>query len=178
MKLIANQLQVPPTTPILNPIVLRLTATPCIILKPATCAGPALRQLTTSHALVALLARSLRACTIRLCSRTRRSVRPALHIFPPRVQFLGKTTDPNHKQYYYVLENMADLQAFLICMDIDAWDVITDLFSMCFDTITSEHSMQIQSCFLTIMRDVVTNAVRSLRARPLRDHPNRDATQK
>ena len=70
--------------------------------------------------------------------RNPRALHQAVYkLFVSQLEHIAKPQAPLFKKYYYLLENLSDVQAFCMCIDLGATDTLETLFKTLFDSITS-----------------------------------------
>ena len=65
-------------------------------------------------------------------------------LFVSQLEHVAKPQAPLFKKYFYLLENLADVQAFCMCIDLGATETLETLFKTLFDSITyvaCDHAM-------------------------------------
>lgn len=80
-------------------------------------------------------------------------------LFIQQLKGLEDTKDPLFKRYFYLLENLAWVKSFNICIELeDNQKIFRQLFSVLFRTVNDSHSVKVKGFMLDLMSPLITEA--------------------
>ena len=57
----------------------------------------------------------------------------------------------SYKRYFYILESLALVKTFNVCLEVDAGEIIVDLFKLFFTIVSEEHNVRVKNFMLDIL---------------------------
>ena len=57
----------------------------------------------------------------------------------------------SYKRYFYILESLALVKTFNVCLEVDAAEIIVDLFKLFFTIVSEEHNVRVKNFMLDIL---------------------------
>lgn len=72
-----------------------------------------------------------------------------------QLKYLRDVDAPSYKRYFYVLESIALVKTFNVCIELDAQDVILAIFKLFFTIISERHSARVKTFMLEIMSSLI-----------------------
>lgn len=64
---------------------------------------------------------------------------------------LENVQGPSYKRHFYLLESLALVKTFNVCMELEAHDIIIDLFKLFFSVVSEHHNIRVKNFMLDVM---------------------------
>lgn len=79
--------------------------------------------------------------------------------FIKQLRGLADPKDPAFKRYFYLLENLAWVKSFNICIELEEnQDIFCQLFNLMFSIVNDEHSAKVKNFMLDVMSPLISEA--------------------
>lgn len=74
-----------------------------------------------------------------------------LRMIVHQLKCLENVQGPSYKRHFYILESLALVKTFNVCIELDAQDLILDLFKCFFTIVSDQHNIRVKTFMLDVM---------------------------
>ncbi|XP_066923364.1 sister chromatid cohesion protein PDS5 homolog B-like [Clytia hemisphaerica] len=77
------------------------------------------------------------------------------HLIISQLKGLENVNAPTYKRNFYILESLALVKTFNVCMELEATDIMHNMFKLFFSLISEQHDVRVKTFMLDVMAPII-----------------------